>query len=124
MMKLWLNPFVFAATGKIADSLTTTYGCLKYGIEVELVSHTRAYLETFGIIKGIIFHNVYALVIVLGITAVLYGFDLLLETNADRINLHKSWLYGIGGLTYFAAINNALGIFTGNSIVGIIIERF
>ena len=45
----------------------------------------------------------------LGVGGVAYLLDKTLGIENEPINLHKSWLYGVGTIPYLAALNNFIG---------------
>jgi len=102
-----LFPFGFAATGKVLDGLTTSFYCNRYGAENELSNPHRKFMEDRGVWKSFPKRQLVAQGILLGTGIVLYGIDHFFGVENEIVNLHKGWLYGLGGVTYIAAINNS-----------------
>ena len=103
-----LLPFGFAAIGKSLDSLTTALYCNRFDYNNETNDLTRRYIENYGPINGLVRKGIGDQVIIAGLGIGLYVVDKLLGIENEPLNFHRGLLYGIGGLTYIAAINNSL----------------
>ena len=103
-----LLPFGFAAVGKFLDGLTTSLYCDKYGTDEERGAVYRKLMNDHGVWESFPLRQLVSQGKILGTGAVLYVIDGILGIENELINFHKSWLYGMGGLTYIAAINNSL----------------
>ncbi len=102
-----LAPFGFAAIGKTLSGLATNLYCNRYGAEREVSDFHREMMNKYGVWRSLPRRELVAQSILLGTGAGLYICDKLLGIENELINLHKGWLYGMGGFIYFTALSNS-----------------
>jgi len=96
----------FTTGSCIADNSTTYLSVKKHGIDIERNINTRKGMSHQGVGNYLLKSGFRDFVSFISIGGLFLGIDNLIQIEDYYLNMHHTFLYGIGGLKYLAAVTN------------------